>query len=271
MIYDLIKQMWQVPMAIVGIRHQIWKTRSNSPRHLTIAKAWVKNGWMTSDGNLTHDGLNLMKCHELLEYQAAVFSDHVNDDLKTKAKTKLKNYDKLRAGLAQYFETELNHLFDQFGLIDKEWFVLDLGAGNGQYLQQFLMDNPGSTGVAVDRVKPPVCTIPFHVADIESESWINDFPYEKFDLVILSEILHCKDHDGQDKIIQDCKKLLKPGGLILINENEPDGWFQWRMDLFANGKALSFRDIDEIARDHGLTDVDHGYIANSHYLSIWKI
>jgi SAM-dependent methyltransferase len=127
------------------------------------------------------------------------------------------NYIQLRQGLKQYYNEYLSGMFKRLDLVDKDYNVLDYGCGSGQVLKQFLRDNPLSAGIGVD--KDPQVFTGFRQKDFEAEpDWYYDY-LEYFNLVILSEVLHCKDLKTQQYLIASSDVMLKQKGILIIVEN----------------------------------------------------
>lgn len=161
------------------------------------------------------------------------------------------NYDQLRDGLVQYFEAHLSDMFKKLGIIEKEWRVLDYGCGNGQVSTQFLKDNPDSYALRVDRDSVNITN--FKRIDFETQPyWYK--PYTNtFDLVILSEVLHCKDHNGQLYLIDSSIQLLRDKGTLIVVENK-DYCMEYRISKIKqnNFKVLNEWHVRELTQGSNL-------------------
>lgn len=181
------------------------------------------------------DTNDLYKYKSLIEYHVSFLSNGQE------------NYPLLRKGLDEYFDKDLSDIFKLISLTGRVLFMLDYGAGNGKYSDQFLYDNPASVVMAIDR--QPVFDKPSrskqHLnVDFEKEpDWW--YPYQdQLDVVFMSELLHCKDVRTQEYLIHSSRMLLKKcGGLLIINENN-DLAMQWRI-----GKLKStFLSLPDVAK-----------------------
>jgi len=139
----------------------------------------------------------------------------------------LGDYELLRGGLKSYFELYLKDIFKKLKLTGKQFEFLDYGAGSGIYSKQFLIDNPKSKVHLLDR------TIGMKIDFEKTPDWYLDYK-EKYDCVLLSELLHCKNLEGQKAIIKSVKHILKPKGLVIINEND-DMFMAYRLKRVTNG------------------------------------
>lgn len=133
------------------------------------------------------------------------------------------DYPLLREGLTQYFDNYLSNIFSELGLIHMNTSMLDYGCGNGQYAHQFIKENYKSKAFLVDKDISGIRNkskrmIPIQV-DFEKEpKWFRQYT-ESFGVVLLSEVLHCKEKILQEYLIKSSVEMLAPGGKLIINEN----------------------------------------------------
>lgn len=141
------------------------------------------------------------------------------------------DYPLLQYGLKAYFETNLSSVFRELGIVAQDISMLDYGAGSGVVSEQFKKDNPMSFVTMVDKVSYCKGTLLY---DFEKEpDWY--VQYEKyFDLVILSEVLHCKTDKVQEYLIDSSHSMLNDKGKLLIIENI-DHCMAWRIGKLKNG------------------------------------
>lgn len=145
-------------------------------------------------------------------------------------KNRKQDYPLLQHGLKAYYQQHLSSMFNELGLVAQEMVVLDYGAGSGVVSDQFFTNNPHSVVYRVDRTDYTGDTI---VRDFEkTPNWYAEF-LNNFDLVILSEVLHCKQSDIQEYLIRSSKNMLKEKGKLLIVENI-DHCMAWRISKFKN-------------------------------------
>jgi 1-acyl-sn-glycerol-3-phosphate acyltransferase len=104
--------------------------------------------------------------------------------------------------------------------------ILDLGCGYGFlcYMLQFLSDQRNITGVDYDKEKIEVAShgylkseqLKFYCADV------TQVPLEKYDGIVISDVLHYLSHEAQETLLQRTMDALKPGGVLLVREGNAD-------------------------------------------------
>lgn len=128
------------------------------------------------------------------------------------------HYDLLRKGLQEYYENELFRLFPLLGLKNLTVNFLDFGCGSGVYADDFLKYNPSSKVFAVDVDISGVCNKENKTVLLIEKDW--HIPYlNKFDFILLCEVLHNKTYAEKIQIIELCFSLLSPKGCLIIGEN----------------------------------------------------
>jgi SAM-dependent methyltransferase len=149
------------------------------------------------------------------------------------------NYHLLRVGLQEYFCNYLSNVFKELNIVDKAWKVLDYGCGSGQLGMQFEQDNPESRVMYLDRTKEDnIDEERFILCDFERyPDWYRGCKNE-FDCVLMSELLHCKNTEGQHYLVNSAHNILKPGGFLIIIENI-DYCMAYRMNKFKKETVLN--------------------------------
>jgi uncharacterized protein len=104
--------------------------------------------------------------------------------------------------------------------------ILDLGCGYGFlcYMLQFLSDQRIITGVDYDDEKIAVAEhgylrgerLKFYCADVTK------FPLEKYDGIVISDVLHYLSDERQEILLQRTMDALNPGGVLLVREGNAD-------------------------------------------------
>ena len=142
------------------------------------------------------------------------------------------NYDTLRKGLSAYFDKNLSHIFTELELVGTSYRFLDYGSGGGQYARKFKELNPNATVTTVDRKDADINI------DFESfPSWYEQIT-KKYDIVLLSEVLHCKDSATRNYLLKSSLELLNDNGQIIVVENVQAG-LDWRLrELTDGGREL---------------------------------
>ena len=126
------------------------------------------------------------------------------------------DYPALRIGLQQYFDLYLKDIWQKIEMVDKPWRLLDYGAGSGQYSDQFLADNMVGEVMMIDKEqsRPDIVQIDFE----QQPGWYAEYG-QQFDVVLLAEVLHCKDEKMQNYLIQSSRIMLKDNGFLVVVEN----------------------------------------------------
>jgi uncharacterized protein len=104
--------------------------------------------------------------------------------------------------------------------------ILDIGCGYGfmAYMLQFTSRGREVTGIDYDDEKIEVANCCFSKNDKIKFSSVNilDFVFEKYDGIILADILHYLSPSGQREVIEKSIRSLRPGGRIIIREGNRD-------------------------------------------------
>lgn len=109
--------------------------------------------------------------------------------------------------------------FEQY--VKKEEKILDVGCGYGRVME--LLYRAGyHTMTGMDFSKNMIergrKQFPYLTFEVQSEGRI-DAPDGSFDAVILAAVLTCiADNKEQEKLLKEIKRILKPGGIIYIND-----------------------------------------------------
>lgn len=106
-----------------------------------------------------------------------------------------------------------------FGEVD---LIVDVGGGNGSMLATILSRHPGPRGVLLDqpsvigRGAPELET---HAGryEVVGGDFFEAVP-EKADAYLLSHVLHDWPEDGCVRILDNCRRAMRPGGRVLIAE-----------------------------------------------------
>lgn len=152
----------------------------------------------------------LSKLRHLLEYHLHIIQNKYSP-----------NYELLRDGLVEYFNQYLSDVFLELGFEDKQLYMMDYCCGAGQYGKQFKELNPDSFIHFVDKVINPELFKTGSCSAINFETnpnWHKPFN-DSADVILLSEILHCKNRKWQNYLIHSSHKILKDKGQLIIIEN----------------------------------------------------
>jgi len=226
---EVLNSFFVLPAIKAGIAQKVWEHKEGS-----LLNIWEKLGLINSEG-LTKLGSELSDLSPLVDYFSSLWGDYSTVEFGKIKKIDDRQYSMLREGLSVFHSQNNISLFSTLSLVNKKWHVLDYCGGDGQYLRSFLSSNLESSGMLVDR--KAASGLDSIAVDYEATpDWYLSHK-EKFDLIILSEILHCKGKAGQVYLIDSARYMLKPGGLLLVNEVIPCPFFDWRMSIYTRGGA----------------------------------
>lgn len=149
--------------------------------------------------------------------------------------------------------------------------ILDLGCGYGflSYMLQFLSPDRIITGVDYDEDKIETALhgyarserLNFFCADV------TQFPLEKYDVIIISDVLHYLETNAQEALLTRCFEALNPGGKLIVRDGNADlkerhkgtkltEFFSVKLLKFNKSvNALNFvsgQNLTSLARKHGL-------------------
>ena len=165
------------------------------------------------------------------------------------------DYNLLRAGLTEYYLEFLYKFWEIIGIVDTDYKLLDYGGGDGVYSNSFTSYNPHGEKTLLDRNRG--LNIDFE----KNPDWYKEYK-DKFGLVLLSEILHCKGHDWQKYLISSSDYMLYEGGKIIINENL-DPAMGWRLnEMTKEGAMMTESDIIQLMNGYNYKLLDIKTIVN---------
>jgi len=128
-------------------------------------------------------------------------------------------YMKIKIRLEKYY-----NVFND--LIPKQGKILDIGCGYGfmSYMLHFISDQRIITGIDYDEQKIATANhcfsknnnIQFVFGDVMQ------YPFEQYDTIVMSDILHYLNPEGQKHVIEKSILHLSPGGSIIIREGNSD-------------------------------------------------
>lgn len=119
-------------------------------------------------------------------------------------------------------------VLDQLEL-DKEMTAVDLGCGSGSWVLPLAEKLEDGQVAAIDILEEPLSAlegkakqenlsnIKTILADVEKDSKLDD---ESSDLVLITNLLF--EIDDKKKVLNEAKRILKPGGKILVVDWKPD-------------------------------------------------
>src|SRR5690606_7466160 len=100
--------------------------------------------------------------------------------------------------------------------------ILDLGCGYGflSYMLQFLSEHREIVAVDFDETKIETASHGFEKTDrlhfVCSD--VMTFPLEKYDAIIISDVLHYLKKEEQDELLRRCFESLNGGGVLIVRD-----------------------------------------------------
>ena len=162
-------------------------------------------------------------------------------------------------------------LWDAFPDLPETGVIIDAGAGDGTYLQEFLRRYPKWQAVACDL--PDVCTL--NGAGFASEA-ISSYPCNLLDpvecgdfvarhkysaaVLLLSNVIHCYSASENRALIAQLKELLTEDGILIVHDFFSDGNSYGALyDLHMlvntyNGRAYTFDETVSMLHESGFND-----------------
>lgn len=177
-----------------------------------------------------------------------------------------------QAAMSEAATVRSYELWDRVTKLPEQGTIIDIGAGNGVYLREFLARQPRWEGIGCDlfdvcsQISPQ--SIPgnlrFHQCNILDQQEMNELVKEycgKADLLLFSNICHCYSPEENIIILQKAGELVKEGGLIVIHDffrdaNDFGATYDLHMMLNSyNGRSYSFYEITDMLKKSGFMNI----------------
>ena len=132
-------------------------------------------------------------------------------------------------------------------LVPRKATVLDIGCGYGfmSYMLAFTSEERTITGIDYDEDKIQTAQHCFSKTNNINFVYANvmEFEFEKYDCIIMADILHYLQPDEQRRVIEKCISKLNEGGVVIIREGDKEmskGHRRTRLSEFFSTKVLNF-------------------------------
>jgi ubiquinone/menaquinone biosynthesis C-methylase UbiE len=141
-------------------------------------------------------------------------------------------------------EDSLNLVSNYLNLISKEKIILDAGCGTGKFLN--ILETNGKEYVGIDLSKDQLKKAKAKSKKDNSlfiESNLSNINLEdnKFDLIVSSWVLGTiTDISERNKCLSELKRVLKPGGIIILIENDLNSEFEVLRNRHLDNRTLDY-------------------------------
>lgn len=272
-LYGLLEGVWSVAALVKGARIRIWeKASAGTPD--PIAAAWARMGLLraTAEGDvvLTEAGHNILGCIDLLEYELAMLPRQLAAEIPP---TDPAMYAQLRTGLREYANRFLRPMLE-WAMQDAKagsQMVLDYCGGSGPYARAAAQAGDNTVWLIDKALHPTDCEefghlgVTLRVGNVLEQPELTEDLAGFFDLIVMSEILHCQPEAGRAVMLQQCYNMLAPGGKLVVIEQIPTTRMEWRLrDMTKGGHTICKEQMAFEVQAHPLRP--DGYIeCISHY------
>ena len=150
-------------------------------------------------------------------------------------------------------KTRLENNYQPFHeLVPMQGKILDIGCGYGfmPYMLSFTSSQRQITGIDYDEEKIDTANHCFsktnNINFVHSD--VMGFEFEKYDAIILADMLHYLQEDEQKLVIEKCISNLNPGGRVIIRDGDKDKEAlhkKTRLTEFFSTKVLNFNKTRE--------------------------
>lgn len=150
-------------------------------------------------------------------------------------------------------KTKLEKNYQPFNqLVPKQGKILDIGCGYGfmPYMLWFVEKNRHITGIDYDEEKIETANHCFSKTDNINfvHSDVMSFAFEKYDCIIMADMLHYLQPAEQKLVIEKCLQHLNAGGSIIIRDGDKDKEAmhkKTRLTEFLSTKVVNFNKTKE--------------------------
>lgn len=190
-------------------RSFLGRTSPTSQRHVLQFEPTLMENWRQL-GVVLHEG------------QGAL----IREQLPEKYRERLQLFQQAMAEAAVVRSREL---WDALPNLPEKGTVIDIGAGDGTYLREFLVRHPGWQGIACDL--PDVCAYvvpdsitqnlsfyPCNILDSQELSRLVASQRNMADLLLFSNLCHCYGPDENQLLLQKCAELVTDNGMLVMHD-----------------------------------------------------
>jgi len=205
-------------------------------KNFPLAQFLLQIGLINSTGMLTELGNEVFACPDLIKYYHLI-----QPELRFRNSKNI-YYDYLRRGLNQHIQIHAIEYMDFIHSLEYvPLSVCDLGGGGGMYLR-LVHEHFGCEPTLIDKdITYAQQNLPgdynIEQADFLNSSWDPD---DRYDMVLLNEVLHLQPTTERRQLIRLCHQLLNDDGWLIIGETEECSALNWRLSMLSAGSIIPF-------------------------------
>ncbi len=190
-------------------RRYLSRTSSDSQRHVLAFEPILMENWHKL-GVVLH------------ERQGALIREQSPDDYRERLFL-------FQQAMTEAAQVRSRELWDALSLLPEQGTIIDIGAGDGSYLREFLARHPEWQGVACDL--PDVCAhaatgiipdnLSFHPCNILDRQELDELVAKHrstANLLLFSNICHCYSPDENRGLLQKASEMLVEDGLLIVHD-----------------------------------------------------
>ena len=191
--------------------------------------------------------------------------------------------DLFQSAMSEAAAVRARELWDTVTGVPDQGTIIDIGAGDGTYLLEFLARHPGWSGVACDL--PDVCSLlaaqdmperlslyPCNILDPQELAGLVARYRSRADILLFSNLLHCYSPAENRELLRHTGDLLTADGLLLVHDFYRDaGSFGALYDLHMlvntyNGRCYTTAEITALLHEagfphHAISELPSGSLA----------
>ena len=180
-----------------------------SQRHVLAFEPVLMDNWARL-GHVLHDG------------QGVLIQERPADELEQRLHL-------FQQAMGEAAAVRSRELWDTIRHLPEQGTIIDMGAGDGTYLREFLQRHPGWNAIACDL--PEVCRrmagqslpeglslYPCNIIDQEEMAVMVERHRGRADLLLFSNLCHCYGNDENQVLLRQAGGLLAEEGLLLIHD-----------------------------------------------------
>ena len=225
------------------------RTSSTSQRHVVEFEPTLMENWRRL-GTVLHEG------------QGALIRERSDNDYRERLQL-------FQQAMSEAAAVRSRELWDALINLPERGTIIDIGAGEGAYLREFLMRHPEWQGIACDlpdvcrqaatgQVPQNLCFYPCNILEERELDALVSRYRGSADLLLFSNLCHCYSPDENRILLQQAAGMLSETGLLVVHDFYRDaGSFGALYDLHMlvntyNGRSYTVAETTEMLQGAGL-------------------